>query len=221
MKKISFTMFSLMILSLSATSLMAQIPGMGMHKPFQHLEMLQYSFELTNAQVDKIYKIEKDYMDKFYQNRKNPEKIRELREKINDDIKGLLTADQKTKWNDFMNNQPFNKKLKKGRNGFPVGPHFGIGLFHINFMQKELGLTDDQSDKIYKIHKDYMDKLYQDRNDGDKVRELRAKQKIGIESILTAEQKAKWNDFIIRPPRFRDKRWKGKSCCPCWMNDDN
>lgn len=227
MKKLIFTMLSLLLLTLTASSLSAQ-PftgegyGMGMHKPFQHLEMLQYTFDLTNSQVDKIYKIEKDYMDRFYQNRNDQAKIRELGEKINGEIAGILTGEQKIKWNDFQKNHPANKKVKKDRNFPGAGPHAGMGLFHLNFLQKDLGLTDEQTDKIYKIQKEYMDKFYQNRNDGDKVRELRTKQNAEIENILTAEQKTKLSEYRNRPPRFHDKHWKGKGKPghPCWADDD-
>jgi Spy/CpxP family protein refolding chaperone len=224
MKKLFFSLLSFLLLSLTASSLYAQGMGggygMGMHKPFQHLERLQYAFDLTNAQVDKIYKIDKDYMDKFYQNRNDPDKIRELREKHFTDIESILTAEQKTKWNEFKKDRPMKGRDDGFRPGF--GSHPGMGMFQPDFIQKDLGLTAEQADKIYKIRRDNMDKFYQNRNDGDKVRELRAKQDAEIETVLTTEQKAKWNELKQRPPEFRDKPGKGKwkQGHPCWDDRD-
>ncbi len=228
MKKTIAPIFSFMILVMTASSLSAQGPfagygyGIGMHKPFHHLEMMQYTFDLTNAQVDKIYKIEKDYMDKFYQNRNNPGKIKELSDNLHTEFINLLTAEQITKWNDFQKNHPFKGKNKKGPNVPSNRPYIGMYLFHTTYLKKDLGLTDEQTDKIYKIHRDHLDKFYQNRNDYDKIRELRIKQNSEIESILTSEQKAKWKEFRNKPPRFRDKNWKGKGKpgCPCWADDE-
>ena len=224
MKKIFFSIFTLIFMSLTAASLHAQgmggWPGMGMHKPFQHLEMLQYTFDLTNAQVDKIYKIEKDYMDQFYQNRKDPEKNRELADKFHSEIEALLTAEQKIKWNDFRKNQPYKEKNKKNIKRPGAGPFMRMGMLHLHFLQKDLGLSDEQTDRIYKVHRDYLDKFYQNRNDGDKVRELRTKQNADIEKILTAEQKTKWNELKNKTHRYRDKSGKGKPGHPYWADDD-
>jgi Spy/CpxP family protein refolding chaperone len=80
---------------------------------------------------------------------------------------------------------------------------------HMGFMQQDLKLTDDQTDKIHKIRKDNMDKFYQARNDGDKVRELRVKQDAEIEKVLTAEQKAKLEEFKKNHP-YGNKSGDGK-----------
>jgi len=227
MKKIFFIMLSLAMLSLSATSLSARGmmgggmgngdcggQGMGMHKPFMHLDMLQYQFDLTNAQVDKIYKIDKDYMDKFYQNRNNADKIKELREKHSAEIESILTPEQKVKWNDFRMNHPMKGRGNKNENGQGYGPMGGMNGHRLEMLQKDLGLSNEQVDKIYKIHRDSMDKFYQNRNDGDKVRELREKEFTEIESVLTAEQKAKWNEYKKNRPMRGNKSgegngWKG------------
>jgi len=229
MKKTLFITMALMILSLSATTLFARGmgkgmgdggcggPGMGMQKPFQHLEMLQYHFDLTNAQVDKIYKIDKEYMDKFHQNRNDADKIKDLREKHRGEIESVLTTEQKTKWNEFAKNRPVKNRDNKRGHGF--GATSGMPGFGIGFMQKDLKLTDEQIDKIYKIHKDNMDKFYQARSDGDKVRELRVKQDAEIEKVLTAEQLTKWKEFRKNPP-CDGKPGKGKSHRGMMWDDD-
>jgi len=229
MKKTLFIALSLMILSLTGSSLFAQGMGMGgngfggpgmgmgmgMHKPFQHLEMLQYQFDLTNAQVDKLYKIDKDYMDKFYQNRNDADKIKDLREKHRAEVESILTPEQKTKWNDFAKNHPMRGQGMKNKGMMNKDcPAFGLmgGMQgpHIGILQKDLGLSDEQVDKIYKIHRDNMDKFYQNRNDGDKVRELKTKQDAEIENVLTAEQKTKWNELKNNHPMYDKKPRNGK-----------
>jgi len=175
--------------------------GMGMHKPFHHLEMLQYQLDLTNAQVDKLYKIDKDFMDKIYQNRNDKNKVKELMDKHHSDIESILNADQKEKWNEFMKNHPMRDKRMKDKNCPAFGPMEGMPGYHLDMLKKDLGLNDEQIDKIYKIHRDYMDKFYDNRNDGDKVRELRTKQDAEIENILTADQKVKWNEFKTHHPQ--------------------
>ncbi len=228
MKKIFFTTLAMLILSLSASSLSAQdlrrcigcgdgkgMPmGMMMHKPFHHLEMMQYMLDLTNTQVDKAYKIEKEYMDKFYQNRNNPDKIKELREKQRGDFENILTPDQKTKWNEFIENHPMKRagRHAKGmcgsdREGF--GPMGMMPVFHLFMAQKDLGLTDEQLDKIYKIHKDGMDSIYQNRNDGDRVRDLRKKQEADVNSVLTADQKKKLDEMGTQYPCMDKRSGKG------------
>ena len=225
MKKTLFIALSLMILSLTGSSLFAQGMGMGngmggkgcggmgmgMQKPFHHLEMLQYQLDLTNAQVDKLYKIDKDYMDKFYQNRNDADKTKDLRDKHRAEVESVLTPEQKVKWNDFIKNHPMNGKGKndKGmmdKNCPAFGPMGGMNGPHLGMIQKDLGLSNEQVDKIYRIQRDNMDKFYQNRNDGDKVRELRTKQDAEIEKVLTPEQITKWNEFKKNPPMMYDKK---------------
>jgi Spy/CpxP family protein refolding chaperone len=231
MKKTFFIAAALMILSLAGSSLFAQGMGMsgkgcggpgmgmgmgmGMHKPFQHLEMMQYQFDLTNAQVDKLYKIDKEYMDKFHQNRNDADKIKDLRDKHRAEVDSILTAEQKVKWNDFIKNHPMNGKRMQGKgrmndNCPAFGPMGGMHGQHIGMMQKDLGLSNDQLDKIYKIHRDNMDKFYQNRNDADKVRELRTKQDAEIEKVLTPEQITKWNETKNNRPMYNKKPQDGK-----------
>ncbi len=229
MKKTLFITMALMILSLSAISLSARGmgkgmgdggcggQGMGMQKPFKHLEMLQYHFDLTNAQVDKIYKIDKDYMDKFHQNRNDADKIKDLREKHRSEIESILTPEQKVKWNEFAKNRPV--KNSDNKRGSAFGAMSGMPGIHMGFMQKDLKLTDEQIDKIYKIHKDNMDQLYQVRNDGDKVRELRVKQDAVIKKILTAEQFTKWEEFKKYQP-CDGKPGKGRGHRGMMWDDD-
>lgn len=97
----------------------------------------------------------------------------------------------------------------KDRPGFgPMGG--GMNGPHIGMMEKDLGLSTEQVDKIYKVHRNYMDRFYQSRNDADKVRELRAKQDKEIESILTPEQKKKLDELKTKHPMNGKKPGDGK-----------
>ena len=81
-------------------------PGMGMGQPFHHLDRMQYFLGLSDEQVDKIYKIDRDYQDRYYQNRKNHDAVQKLREEHSKAILNVLTKEQKQKWEDFKKNRP-------------------------------------------------------------------------------------------------------------------
>ena len=76
-------------------------------------------------------------------------------------------------------------------------------------MQKDLGLSNEQSDKIFKIRKDYMDKFYQNRRDDGKIKELHEKQMSEIQNVLTPQQKAKLDDLKKKRADQKDYK-KGK-----------
>jgi Spy/CpxP family protein refolding chaperone len=77
----------------------------------------------------------------------------------------------------------------RGRGGCGMG---GQGGFGGSYMQQELGLTDAQQDKIFKISQEYRQKFYDNRKDYVKVAELRAEKVKAIDSVLTKEQKEKF-----------------------------
>jgi len=120
MKKIVFIALSLTILSLAVLPLSAERgwiwKGDGdsdrkcgyemraMHKPFMHLNKMQEKLGLTDAQVDRIYNIHKNYMDEFYKNRRNENKIKELHAKQISEIRDVLTPEQKAKWEEMKKN---------------------------------------------------------------------------------------------------------------------
>ena len=223
MKKTIFISLSLVIMSLAVLPLFAEKKGKengngaGMRKPFMHFNMMQDKLGLTNDQVDKMYKIEKDYMDKFYQNRNNPDKIEELRNKRSEEIKSVFTPEQNVKWNNFIKDRE-----KGGKDGKKAaqGPQKGVHGCRMEMMQKKLGLSDEQSDKIFAIHKDYMDKFYQNRNNDDKIKELHAKFAGEIENVLTPEQKTKWDELKKNRPK-PDNRKDNKKDNPKDNKKDN
>jgi len=91
-------------------------PGMGMGQPFHHLDRMQYFLGLSDEQVDKIYKIDREYQDKYYQNRKNHDAVQKLRTEHSKAILNVLTKEQKEKWEDFKKNHP-GKGQNKNHSG--------------------------------------------------------------------------------------------------------
>jgi Spy/CpxP family protein refolding chaperone len=80
---------------------------------------------------------------------------------------------------------------------FARGRGEGCGMgggqgFGGSYMQQELGLTDAQQDKIFKISQEYRQKFYDNRKDYVKVAELRAEKVKAIDAVLTKEQKEKF-----------------------------
>ena len=199
MKKTVFMALSL-VLSLAVLPLYAQKgekgngkhgSKMGMRNPVIRLNMMQDKLGLTDAQVDKMYKIKKDYMEKSYQNRNNPDKIKELKGKCREEMDNVLTPEQKAKKSNFAK----DSKMKKGDGKSGKDEKKTAKEHRISRMQNKLGLTNDQCDKIFKIHKDYMDQFYKNRKDENKIKELQTKQIGEIQNVLTPEQKTKWDEM--------------------------
>ena len=124
MKKIVFMALSLAMLTFAVLPLSAEKGWKkgdgngkcgsmtGMHQPFMHFNKMQEKLGLTDNQVDKMYKIHKDYMDKFYQNRKNADKINDLKVKFREEMAGVLTPEQKAKMDEFKKNHKKGDKKK-------------------------------------------------------------------------------------------------------------
>ncbi|MCL1864505.1 MAG: hypothetical protein FWF73_01690 [Spirochaetes bacterium] len=200
MKKIVFIALSLTIFSFAVLPLSAEKGGKGngkgdyeTGKPFMYYNKMQEKLGLTNDQVDKMYKIHKDYMEKFYQNRNNPDKMKELKEKCREETDNVLTPEQKAKMDGFAKDHKMKGDKKNGKNNKAHDSKGGYGF--CMDMQKSLGLSNDQSDKIFKINQKYMDEFYKNRNDENKIKDLHAKQMSEIQDVLTPEQKAKWEDM--------------------------
>ena len=87
--------------------------GTGMVQPFHHIDRMQYFLGLSDAQADKIYKVDSEYRDKYYQNRKNHDAIQKLREEHKNARLNVLTKEQKEKWNNFIKER--EERVKKNR----------------------------------------------------------------------------------------------------------
>ena len=78
-----------------------------------------------------------------------------------------------------------------GDKGF--GPGYGHGFRHLEFMKTELGLTDKQVKQIFDIGTQYREKYFENRNNPDKINELRTEHKKAVEAVFTKEQAEKFN----------------------------
>jgi Spy/CpxP family protein refolding chaperone len=74
--------------------------------------------------------------------------------------------------------------------GYMHGPGYGG---YENF-KSELGLTEEQIEKIHKINTKYREKFFRNRNNSEKHYSLRNEQRKEIESVLTKKQKEKFSD---------------------------
>jgi len=108
--------------------------------------------------------------------------------------------------------------MAKAMSGGPGGGCFREGMpmgmgYHLNMLQADLKLTDEQVDKIHKIDMDYAEKFYQSRKDTKESDKLWANHRSEIEKVLTKEQLEKWKEF--RGPRYGMgngmHRWKDGS----------
>lgn len=69
--------------------------------------------------------------------------------------------------------------------------HGGCGIMHLEFMQKELGLSDEQVKKIFDIGTEYRQKCFDNRKDPEKLKSLREEHMKAVDSVFTKEQKEK------------------------------
>ncbi len=110
MKKIT-TLLAVMILGLSVTAVFAQGKGMG-NGMGNCMGKIQTELELSDSQIEQIHQINMSYMEKFHQNRKDKDKLVELRKSKISEIDKVLTDKQKEKMSEFKKNH--KNKNKKG-----------------------------------------------------------------------------------------------------------
>ncbi|HOK02935.1 MAG TPA: hypothetical protein PKX79_10305 [Spirochaetota bacterium] len=78
--------------------------------------MMDKYLNITDEQAEKIHKINMDFHDKMFKNRKNPTEIEKLRENHRKEIEKVLTEEQLKKLNEFRDHHP-----RHGDGGF--GPN--------------------------------------------------------------------------------------------------
>jgi Spy/CpxP family protein refolding chaperone len=88
------------------------------------------------------------------------------------------------------------------------GPGRGRGYGHLYYMKDQLGLSEDQADKIAKIDSEFHYKYFKDRNNQEKINALRTEHRKAVESVLTPAQKKKWDELF----KNRDGRGYGYNC---------
>ena len=190
MKKILLSIFAVIFMSAAGSDLMARgmgkgngyCPGYGMKGGFgHHLNMLQADLKLSDEQVAKIHKIDMDYAEKFFQNRKNDKDSAKLFESHRAEIEKVLTKEQLEKWKEFRGPR---QGMGKGKGG-------------PGMMQDYLKLTDEQAEKIHKLNREFHDRFFENRKDEAKLDNLREEHRKEFEKILTKEQLEKLKEFKV------------------------
>ena len=94
--------------------------------------------------------------------------------------------------------------------GYMHGPGrgHGRGYGHLYFMKEELGLSEEQVDKIAKIDSEFHYKYFKDRDSRDKIDALRTEHRKAVEGVLTPVQKKKWDELF----KNGDRRGYGYNC---------
>jgi len=80
--------------------------------PIGFLNKMQEELGLSDQQVEEIYKVSSEYRDKIFQNRKNLEEVKKLREEKRKAVKQILTDEQKEKFEDFNKRRRFMKRSR-------------------------------------------------------------------------------------------------------------
>ncbi len=97
-----------------------------------------------------------------------------------------------------------------GHHGGGWGYHhgYGMGYGYMDYLDGELKLSDKQVEKIIQIDAEYRGKIYQNRDNYDKVVTLKQEHRKAVYNVLTDEQKKKFDSA------FNNRR--GFSYCPKW-----
>jgi len=80
-----------------------------------------------------------------------------------------------------------------GYDGYHV--HHGFGINHIEYMQTELGLSDNQVKKIFDTGTKYRQLYFENRNNPAAMRNIIQANQKEIENILNKDQLEKWRKF--------------------------
>lgn len=102
---------------------------------------------------------------------------------------------------------------KGGPGGCPgAGPGMH-GFGHLDRMQKELGLTDEQVKKIFDIGTQYRQKYFDNRGNRDKVKALHEEHRKAVEAVFTKEQKEKHDKLFSKGWKHGKGKGQGKGRC--------
>jgi Spy/CpxP family protein refolding chaperone len=89
----------------------------------------------------------------------------------------------------------YGRKGGFGGPGYGPGPVMGGGIRHLDYMQKELGLTDQQVKQIFDLGTQYRQRTFDNRNNPDKLSQLRDEHRKAVEGVFTKDQLDKLNKF--------------------------
>jgi Spy/CpxP family protein refolding chaperone len=92
-------------------------------------------------------------------------------------------------------------------NGHGSGGGYGIG--RLEFLKEELGLSEKQVEKIFRIGTEFREKYFKNRKNRTKILELRVEKRKAIENVLTKKQKEKFNN-LRRPGRKGYRKGPGR-----------
>jgi len=197
MKKIILPVITLLLIAGGGSALMARGMwgggpgyGMGYGAGPGHHGMMSDRLDLTDAQEQKIHRINKDYADKFFNARKDRDAFEKVRENHRKDVEKVLTKEQLEKLNDFRgprNDRDWKKEPRRGRD-WDKRPEKG------RMMKDFLELTKVQEEKIHKINMEFHDKMFKSRDNKSEVRKLREEHREKIEKVLSKEQLEKLRD---------------------------
>jgi Spy/CpxP family protein refolding chaperone len=142
---------------------------------------------LNADQKKKVAKIREEFEPKFHELATTKEKganvhkqFRELRHQFLEEVRPVLTEDQRAKLPALM-----REEHQQWRNAAWRHEHFKA-IFEM------LDLSADQKDKVKKIHEEYDPKI---KDLHEQVRKLHHDEHEAMEKVLTADQKAKWQEF--------------------------
>ncbi len=103
-----------------------------------------------------------------------------------------------------------------GRRGCGRGWGYGPGhrgeFARLDAMKTELGLSDQQVKMIFDLGTQYREKSFENRNNPDKIAQLRTEHRKAVENVLTKEQLEKYNKIQNGYGRFG---WFG-ACASRW-----
>ena len=190
------TMFVLSALMMLSSVIFAQKKDRHRGQREGHLEKLKTELSLSDAQYASIKGINKKYAEQFSQIRSDSvtgrnEKhttLKGLREKRQNEINSVLSAEQKTKL----------EKLKKERAEKRKEHQKARAEKHEAQVIKDLSLTNDQATKLKAENKSFFEKAETLRSSHDndvkkaEMKKLRKDHEAAVKSILTTEQFSKW-----------------------------
>jgi Spy/CpxP family protein refolding chaperone len=94
------------------------------------------------------------------------------------------------------------------------GPGFGHhGFGYLEFMKEEIGLTDQQIEKIMTIDSEYRLKYFKNRGNYDKFEALRIEHRKAVDNVLTESQKKKLSDYNRN---WNRRGYEGYGHCNWW-----
>lgn len=176
---------------------------------YEDRDYMMNDLSLANDQANKIADIDASYRKLYYENQSDFDKIDTLRKEHQKAIDNVLNDDQKSKYASTYNSRWGGWGKGYGRRhmgdfyGHGYGMGFGAGCYeNRDYMLNNLGLTDDQANKIANIDSKYRNLYAENRDNFNKIDELGREHRNAINSVLTLEQRDKYTSTY-------DNRWRG------------